>query len=48
MQFTMADVKPSVLSFLIVGLMAVIFISLGKFITSKYDIPGLTQLFQAV
>ncbi len=48
MELDFADVKPSVMSFLIVGLMAVVFILLMKFITSKYNIPVVGSLFQSV
>ena len=42
-----ADVKPSVVNFIMVGLMALIFIVLGKAIFEKYPVPGLTNLFRA-
>ena len=47
MEFDFADVKPSVVSFIIVGLLAVSFIVLGKWVTTKYPVPGLTELFAA-
>ncbi len=48
MNLDFADVKPSVLSWLIVGLMAVTFIAFAKFIFTKYPVPGLSQVVQAV
>ncbi len=44
----MADPKPSVLGFLLVGLMAVTFIILGKFLFTKFHVPGLSELFLSV
>ena len=44
----MADVKPSVLSWVVVGLLAVTFIVVGKFVLTKYHVPGLSELFMAV
>ncbi len=44
----MADVKPSVLNFVIVGLIAVTFVVLGKFLFTRYHVPGVSELFQAV
>jgi hypothetical protein len=43
----MADVKPSVMSWMIVGIMAVTFIVLMKFLTEKYYVPGLSEVFAA-
>ncbi len=48
MNLDFADVKPSVLSWLIVGLMAVTFIAFFKFLMVKFPIPGLSQVVQAV
>ena len=48
MSFDMADIRPSVASWIIGGLIAVTFIVFGKWITARYPIPGLTQLFAAV
>jgi len=48
MELDMADVKPSVLSWIVVGLMAVTFIAFFKFVLAKYPIPGLSQVVQAV
>lgn len=45
----MADVRPSVISWIIVGLMAASFIVVMKWATVKYPIwPPLTQFFQSV
>lgn len=35
----MSDVKPSIVSFLVVGLMAVAFIALAKFTVAQFDNP---------
>ncbi len=48
MNLDFADVKPSVLSWLIVGLMAITFIAFFKFLMAKYPIPGLSQVVNAV
>jgi hypothetical protein len=48
MKFDMADVKPSVISWLIVGIMAVTFIVFMKFILNRYPVSGLTEFFNAV
>jgi hypothetical protein len=47
MNFDMADVKPSLLSWFTVGIMAVTFIVFMKYLTAKYPTPGLTQFFAA-
>jgi hypothetical protein len=47
MELSFADVKPSILNWVVVGLMAVTFIVLMKFVTAKWTIPGLSQLFAA-
>ena len=47
MQFDMADVKPSLISWMVVGIMAVTFIVFMKYLTAKYPVPGLTPFFQA-
>lgn len=41
----MADVKVTILSFVIVGLMALVFINLGKWAFNAWKVPGLTELF---
>ena len=43
----MADVKPSVPSLLIVGIMSLLFIVGGKVLTEKFYIPGLSEVFAA-
>lgn len=43
----MADVKPSVMSWIIVGLMSVTFIVLMKYVTDKWYIPGMSEVFMA-
>lgn len=47
MTLDFADVRPSLVSWLIVGLMAVTFIVLGKWLFTKYPVPGLSTLFAA-
>jgi heme A synthase len=42
-----ASVKPSVLNWLIVGLMAVTFIVFFKWAFTKVSVPGLSDLFAA-
>ncbi len=44
----MADVKPSVLSWVLVGLMAITFIVALKVIDNRWPIPGLHQLLAVV
>jgi hypothetical protein len=44
----MADVKPSIISWLIVGLMAVTFIVALKVVDQRWPIPGLHQLLTVV
>ncbi len=48
MDIDLADVKPSVLSFLTVGLMAIAFIVLAKFIVTKWNVPIIGSLIQSV
>lgn len=48
MKLDMADVKPSVASWIVVGLMAITFIAFAKWFVAKYPIPGLTQVVAAV
>lgn len=43
----LAEVKPSVLNWVLVGFMALSFIVLGKFIFTKWSVPGLSTLFLA-
>jgi hypothetical protein len=44
----MSDVRPSIVSFVIVGLMSIAFISLAKYLLARYPVPGLKQLVDAV
>ncbi len=44
----LADVKPSVLSWLIIGLMSVTFIAFFKWVLTRYQVPGLTDLMHSV
>jgi hypothetical protein len=44
----MADVRPSVLSWVLVGLMAITFIVAVKVIDNRWPIPGLHQLLTVV
>ena len=48
LQLDFADVKPSVLSWIIVGLMAVSFILVAKWALTKYQVPGLSEAIAAV
>jgi hypothetical protein len=47
MEVDMSDVKASVISFVIVGIMALLFIVGGKWVTNRWKVPGLTDLFNA-
>lgn len=42
------DLKPSVWTFLVVVLFAIVGISLAKFLVNKWPVPGLTDLVNAV
>ncbi len=44
----MADVKPSVLSWVLVGLMAITFIVALKVVDSRWPVPGLHQILAVV
>jgi len=48
MNLDFADVKPSLLSWVIVGLMAVTFIVVAKWAVNKWKLPGITDLINAV
>jgi len=48
MDLDLADVKPSVLSWLMVGVMAVTFIAVAKMIFTRYNVPGLSDVVKAV
>ncbi len=43
----LADVKPSLMSLVIVGIMSLLFIVGGKVLTEKFYIPGLSEIFAA-
>lgn len=44
----MADVKPTLLSWVLVGLMAASFIVFAKWAFNRWPVPGVTDLFNAV
>ncbi len=48
MRLDMADVKPTLLSWVIVGLMAITFILVAKWVTNRWQVAGLTPLINAV
>lgn len=48
MNLDLADVKPSLLNWAIIGLMAVTFILVAKWIMVKWPIPGLSDVINAV
>jgi hypothetical protein len=48
MNLDFADVKPSLVSWVIVGLMAITFIVVAKFLTSRWPVKGLTEVIQSV
>lgn len=48
MELAMSDVKPTVLSFVTVTIMAVTGIVLLKWFVSKYPVPGLSEIVAAV
>ena len=48
MEFDFADLKPSVLNWAIVGLMAITFIVFAKWVLNKYPIKGLSELVNSV
>lgn len=43
-----SNVYPSLLNLVTVGLMAVIFITVMKWLTNKYDVPGVSTLFASI
>lgn len=47
-EFDMADVKPTILSALTVFLLVLITVPLAKVVLNKYQVPGLTNLVNAV
>lgn len=48
MSLDLADVRPSVLSWLLVGLMSVTFISAMKFLLAKFPLPGASDLVASI
>ena len=46
--FDFADVKPSLVNVILVGLMASIFIVFSKWVFTKYPVSGITEFFNAV
>jgi len=42
------NVYPSVLNTVVVGLMAVIFISVMKFLTNRWPVPGISDLMASI
>jgi len=48
MEIDFAEVKPSVLNWVIVGLMAATFIVFGKWVFTRYPIRGVSDFFNAL
>lgn len=48
MDMDFADVKPSIVNWVLVGLMAITFIVVAKWLTTKYPVKGLTEVIQSV
>jgi hypothetical protein len=48
MELDPADVRPSILNWVVVGLMAITFIAVFKFILAKWPIPGLSPLVTSI
>jgi hypothetical protein len=48
MEFDMADVKPSVVSFVMVTLMAVVGIVLLKVLAKRFPVPGFSDVINSV
>lgn len=48
MTLDFADVKPSVISWIIVGLMAVTFIAMLKFLSNKFPLPGVSDVINTI
>lgn len=42
-----ATPKPGVLSFVLIGLMALLFIVAGKYIFNRWPVPGVSDIFNA-
>lgn len=47
-ELEMADTRPSIISFLTVGLMASGFIVLGKWLFNDHAVPGVTDFFNMI
>jgi len=43
-----ANVYPSVLNLVVVGMMATIFISVMKFLTNRWPVPGISTLMASI
>ena len=43
-----SNVYPSLLNLVSVGLMAVIFIAVMKYLTAKYRVPGVSDVFASI
>jgi hypothetical protein len=43
-----SNVYPSLLNLMVVGMMSVIFISVMKYLTNLYQIPGLSDLMASI
>lgn len=48
MPIDFANAKPSVINWLIVGLMAVTFILFMKWVFAKWTVPGLSEIFASI
>lgn len=48
MNVDVADVKPSLLSWMVVGIMATTFIIFFRFLFGKWQVPGLSPLFASL
>lgn len=48
MEFDMSDLKPTVVSALMVLLLVAVTVPLAKFLVNKYPVPGLTDLINAI
>ncbi len=47
MDLDFSSVRPSVVNWLIVGLLSVTFIVFFKFVFNKWQVPGVSELFNA-
>lgn len=48
MKIDWADVKPSVYTWVMVGIMAVTFIVVAKYLSARFPLPGLDMVIQSV